>query len=159
MLGFMVSSQFLCPNIAHITDRPLKKNKAHRTYNVAFTGGLVAPWARGCGCRGGDPGRWNTLSSNVAVVIVFIFGHVDGKEWTSGLVFVTLRQKELPYRSLEAWPGGSGRDDIPGVMRKFFRLKLNTLVHASTMPASIVTLMGHCCGYLRRSTRASSENL
>jgi hypothetical protein len=45
------------------------------------------------------------LASNVAVVIVFIFGHVDGKEWTPGsAVGGALQQKELPYRSLEAWP-------------------------------------------------------
>jgi hypothetical protein len=44
-----------------------------------------------------------SAASDVAVVVVFLFGHVDGVERTVGtLVLATLRLWQLPDRGLEA---------------------------------------------------------
>jgi hypothetical protein len=39
------------------------------------------------------------------------------------LELTALRQHRLPDRVLEAWLGGNGRSELPGVVRMFFRVK------------------------------------
>jgi hypothetical protein len=39
------------------------------------------------------------------------------------LELTVLRQHRLPDRVLEAWLGGNGRSDLPGMVRRFFRVK------------------------------------
>jgi hypothetical protein len=49
---------------------------------------LVGSWDRVRGCRGGGPGRWiwtdGSTESDVVMVVISLFGHVDGVERTVG---------------------------------------------------------------------------
>jgi hypothetical protein len=84
----------------------------------------------------------SSAASDVAVVVMFLFGHVDGVKWTVGDPGVGDASILAAPRS---WFGGLTRDSGRMSSRErcedFFGHKLSALAPMAAMPAGVVSLL------------------